>query len=686
MKKLKLYLFALLPIVISACGGKKKSEPTPTPTSSGEPTQPVSTSEEPIVPDVSYDVLPTSYTDVLPESTGDGEILHCFNWTFNRIKKNIPYIAEAGFKAVQTSPVQQPKSNGSAWWAFYQPLSFSIADNSPLGTKDELQDMCDEAEKYGVSVICDIVFNHLANIGDGVLESDKTPVVNPDVAKYEPEIYSHRNDKENPTFHHNLSATGSGAETQKYEYGDLPDLNTGNELVQERSYALLKECIDVGVDGFRFDAAKHIETPDDPDYASDFWPNTLGKAKTYYLEKTGKELFAVGEVLGDPKFRSIDCYTKMMKITDDGFCTPVLNALRKSDASLLENIKRKVTDVNKLVSWVESHDTYASAAESGSSQVPAKRVLKAWSIIASRKGGNSLYFARPDDALTVGTIGSYEFENPIIGAINRFHNRFVDAEELIKIENRIYTIQRYSETDVGAVIVNCENMTGEYEISLKKFPDGLYHERLTGAEVEVKDGKCKVNLDGNGVAVLTKEQSDLRPIIKVSQRDSSFANSLDITVTVSNATEAYYIVNGGERVSFASKATITLAETSTVQFFASNNTYSEEREYTYTKFDLIEGYFNVVNLNPSLFDNYDVYFWSWGGKYNKGTWNQDYELANGNTVMLVDVDGIEGFLIALFEKGIIIADVNKWNDNVIRQSSDIKGATLTSGFYDAGNL
>ena len=34
--------------------------------------------------------------------------------------------------------------------------------------------------------------------------------------------------------------------------------------------ALLKECIDAGIDGFRFDAAKHIETPEDPNFASSF--------------------------------------------------------------------------------------------------------------------------------------------------------------------------------------------------------------------------------------------------------------------------------------------------------------------------------------------------------------------------------------------------------------------------------
>ena len=45
----------------------------------------------------------------------------------------------------------------------------------------------------------------------------------------------------------------------------LPDLNTGSTKVQNYVIGFLKECIDAGADGFRFDAAKHIEVPTDTD-------------------------------------------------------------------------------------------------------------------------------------------------------------------------------------------------------------------------------------------------------------------------------------------------------------------------------------------------------------------------------------------------------------------------------------
>ena len=42
----------------------------------------------------------------------------------------------------------------------------------------------------------------------------------------------------------------------------------------------LNDCLDAGADGFRYDAAKHIELPNEPvedgqNFASDFWTNIL---------------------------------------------------------------------------------------------------------------------------------------------------------------------------------------------------------------------------------------------------------------------------------------------------------------------------------------------------------------------------------------------------------------------------
>ena len=86
-------------------------------------------------------------------------ILHCFDWKYNDIKAELKSIAEAGFTAVQTSPAQP--ANSGCWWWLYQPKGFYVGNNS-LGSKNDLQTLCQEAEKYGIKVVVDVVANHLA--------------------------------------------------------------------------------------------------------------------------------------------------------------------------------------------------------------------------------------------------------------------------------------------------------------------------------------------------------------------------------------------------------------------------------------------------------------------------------------------------------------------------------------------
>ena len=87
----------------------------------------------------------------LVDNIQDGTILHCFDWKYNDIKAELKNIADAGFTSVQTSPAQRDDSYG-VWYMLYQPQSFSIATNA-LGSKEDLQSLCTEAEKYGIKVL-----------------------------------------------------------------------------------------------------------------------------------------------------------------------------------------------------------------------------------------------------------------------------------------------------------------------------------------------------------------------------------------------------------------------------------------------------------------------------------------------------------------------------------------------------
>ena len=634
-----------------------------------------------------YDDFEDRYVAKLPAKSSDGTTFHAFCWTFNQIKENLPYLADSGFKNVLTMPVQQPKNGGSSWWSYYQPLSFSIADNSAIGTKEELKSLCEEAEKYDISILVDVVANHLANINDDELEADGTPKVAPSVESYEPVLYRNRNENVDGvngiTFHHNPRATGSGAETQVYPYGNLPDLNTENPYVQERVLSLLKECIDVGVDGFRFDAAKHIETEKDPDYSSNFWNNTLEVAKTYYHEKTNKDLYAYGEILNTPIGRSFDVYTDHMIITEDGYVGTFKTALTKKDPQKIVDSDVSKSSADNLITWVESHDTYVTAT----SHYSDVAVAKFWGIISSRKDLGALYLGRPDENLTVGKVGSYAFETEYVACANRFHNRFIGASEYRSVGGEmIYVTERVSDTDQGAYVLNLDKVDSstKYEVSLPHLDDGNYYDMLTGNRVVVTKHKAKMNFDSSGIAYLTRTNQKPRPRFSITERNALFAKDMDVTVKISNYDEAYYTFNNEEtKYELKDETKISIGNHINsenevkLNIHVKNGDFVFERTFTYTKVSLIEGYVNVFNINPTYLEDYELYMWSW----EPGTWSKNYEYRDG--ILLVDATGMTGFLFALFEKGYVVTTPNEWDSNVIKQSSDVSGKALEQGFYDA---
>ena len=70
-------------------------------------------------------------------SIQDTSILHAWNWKMNDIKSRLSAIKNAGYGAIQISPMQ-PKvdktnwsnqSTSSQWWKLYQPLAFKISED-----------------------------------------------------------------------------------------------------------------------------------------------------------------------------------------------------------------------------------------------------------------------------------------------------------------------------------------------------------------------------------------------------------------------------------------------------------------------------------------------------------------------------------------------------------------------------
>lgn len=192
-------------------------------------------------------VLPPAYVASGHEAAGD-VFVQLFEWPWPAVASECETnLGPKEYKAVQVSPPQEDIL-GSQWWTRYQPVSYSIA-SSRSGTEAEFTDMVNRCKAAGVDIYVDAVINHMtAGAGTGSHGTVYT--------KYNyPGLYS-QGDFHTPCSVNNYQ---DAANVQDCELDGLADLNTGSASVQQKIADYMVGLAQLGVAGFRLDAAKHIQ-------------------------------------------------------------------------------------------------------------------------------------------------------------------------------------------------------------------------------------------------------------------------------------------------------------------------------------------------------------------------------------------------------------------------------------------
>lgn len=452
-----------------------------------------------------------------------GAILHCYNWSYSEIEAHLDEIKAAGYVAVQTSPVQPPKDYSAAWndtpgnwWKLYQPLDFSIApDNngipsSWLGTKAELTSLCKAADQKGIYVIVDVVANHMANIERGGYKKNGVYNVSPQVAErlQDPDgsknLYHTSEDYVNDDSRYNMT---------QYQMG-MPDLNTGNQVVQDMVLDFLKECVDCGVDGFRFDAAKHIELPSDSGCGSNFWPYVLNGIRSY-ADENDNDLFIYGESLSGSGYDSwVAEYNTYMALTDSYVGEKVRDGIENVsdlDAGCVGySYYSRGNNIKDYVIWVESHDTYEDGYYNASNNGGASRgissdlIIRAWAIVGARADSTALYLARPNETMGLAST-DISWKSPAVAAVNKFKAYYDGKGEYLHNDyyGKVAWIERGESGNAGVSISKLDG-PGAVSLSVNLMSNGLYVDEISGSVFVVKDGTITGNVGPTGVAVIYK--------------------------------------------------------------------------------------------------------------------------------------------------------------------------------------
>lgn len=517
----------------------------------------------------------------LMDNIQDGVILHCFNWKYNDIKAELDNIAEAGFTTIQTSPAQ-PGGGTGTWWWLYQPLGFYIGTNE-LGTKAELESLCKEAENYGIKVIVDVVANHLA--GDhSRIEDDLKP------SKY----------------WHTFGGGIDWKNRWQVTHGEIgmPDIATENSYVQQKVGKYMQELKSVGVDGIRWDAAKHIGVPSEDD---NFWSS---------VTKYG--LYNYGEILGGPDDRAsgnediMKEYTDYITVTDSNYGKTLRDSFNSGDApDSSGNWCDRGISCDKLIYWAESHDTWSNNKDWGYSNDMSQNVIdRAYAVAASRNEVTALYFSRPSskikDDIKIGQKGSTHFTSSEVAEVNKFHNAMNGKADYYENSNGCSVITR---KDGGAVIVKG---SGSGKVSVENgggyAKPGTYVDRISGNTFTVTSSSISGQVGSSGIAVIYEEENP-KPRVSVTPGSSTYeTETYTLTLNTKNAENSQYSVDGGKYQSFTDGTKITIGAglaygtKTTINVKASNANGSADKTYIYTKVD--------PTLTQKIYFDNSSYNWS----------------------------------------------------------------------------
>ncbi|BAR06299.1 pullulanase [Scardovia inopinata] len=249
-----------------------------------------------------------------------------------------------GVGYVEISPPQET-IKGAQWWTSYQPVSYKL--DSKLGTEAELKSMIATCKAAGVGIIADAVINHMAGTGQagtGVAGSTYSDGNFPAVPYTSSDFH---------TCTKNVSDYTKADEVWNCRVTGLQDLNTASSSVQDKIAAYMKKLLDLGVAGFRVDAAKHMD------------PKDLSAIKVKLAQKSGiaeDKIYWNQETLGNASEAAEiqpENYTSTGEVHEMNFAYDLKNAFNGNNGGLagLQNFSSKLLPSENASVFVSNWDS-----------------------------------------------------------------------------------------------------------------------------------------------------------------------------------------------------------------------------------------------------------------------------------------------------------------------------------------
>ncbi|MEP2023663.1 MAG: alpha-amylase family glycosyl hydrolase [Reichenbachiella sp.] len=237
---------------------------------------------------VFYEIFVQSFADSNGDGIGD----------IPGMTSKLDYLKDLGIDAIWLMPMSPSPSYHKYDVVDYRGI------HPDYGTLEDFKKFLDEAHARDIKVVMDFVINHSgydhpwfqdamsgkdAKYRDYYVWADKDSVAE-QIAKKETSF-----DSDNIRQWHPVAGDTTMEHYYGFFYGGMPDLNYDNPAVRTEMYDAGKFWLEqIGVDGFRLDAAKHIYPDDRAKDSHAFW-----KEFKTEMEKANPDVYLIGEVWAD---------------------------------------------------------------------------------------------------------------------------------------------------------------------------------------------------------------------------------------------------------------------------------------------------------------------------------------------------------------------------------------------------
>lgn len=196
-----------------------------------------------------YEIFVYSFYDSDGDGIGD----------LNGVTQKLDYVKDMGFNGIWLMPIMQ-----SPTYHKYDVIDYYSIDQE-YGTLEDFQKLVEECHKRDINVVIDFVINHSSSENQWFVDAcdylrGLPEGQEPDLKECPYVDYYHFAKEQVNTDYYQVD--GCDWYYEGVFWSEMPDLNLASEALRTELEDISRFWIDMGVDGFRMDAAMHFEEND----------------------------------------------------------------------------------------------------------------------------------------------------------------------------------------------------------------------------------------------------------------------------------------------------------------------------------------------------------------------------------------------------------------------------------------